>query len=308
MIRYKNCYLAIFFAAQIALIFAVSSFGQVSVEKKYPGLFNGALKHAVVNSLPKGVILEAGKITITQEQLDAEIKKVPANIQPQIKDNLFFLLESIAVDQLLDAEVKAWAASRKIDKNLSNQELIRKYIEELTANITVSPQEVKNFYELNKDAFRGAKFADVEAFIKPQLINEKKQEFLGKHVNEIGKRVLIKINDDWAKLQYPKAINNPVDKLRRSGKPSLIDFGASGCGPCDMMTPILEQLKKEYSGIVNIEFIDVRNHQILSARYGISSIPVQIFFDANGNEFYRHVGFFPKNQILAKFKEMGISK
>ncbi|MGB9597891.1 MAG: thioredoxin family protein, partial [Candidatus Poribacteria bacterium] len=159
-----------------------------------------------------------------------------------------------------------------------------------------------------KDAFKGAKFADVEPFIKPQLINEKKQEFISKYINDIGKRTVIKINDSWAKSQYPKAINNPVDKLRQSGKPSLVDFGASGCVPCDMMAPMLKELKKEYSGIVNVEFVDVRENQILSARYGVSSIPVQIFFDKNGKEFYRHVGYFPKESIIKKFKEMGVSK
>ena len=58
----------------------------------------------------------------------------------------------------------------------------------------------------------------------------------------------------------------------------------------------------------DLEFVDVREQQILGARYRISSIPVQVFFDKDGKEFYRHVGFFPKDNILAKFKEMGVSK
>ncbi|HGJ64782.1 TPA: hypothetical protein ENS27_05250 [bacterium] len=303
--RYKIFQLVLI---QIALISVFSTLGEANIDKYYPGLFNGALKHAIIGVLPNDVVLEAGEVKITQGQLDAEVKKTSSNIQPQIKDNLFFLLENMAVDQLISAEVKAWAVSKKIDKNMNEQALTRKYVEELTAKITVSPEEIKEFYEANKDAFRGAKFTDVEPYIKPQLINEKKQEFLGKYVNEIGKRVTIKVNDNWAKAQYPKAINNPVNKARKSGKPSLVDFGASGCGPCDMMTPILEQLKKEYLDIINVEFVDVREHQILGARYGVSSIPVQVFFDRNGNEFYRHVGFLPKNDIIAKLKEMGVNK
>lgn len=309
MINFRGSKLALFLLMLLQATYALSTFGQTTIDVKYPGLFNGPLKYAITDSLPSGELLVAGEVKITQAQLDAEVKKVSANLQSQIKDNIFFLLENIAVDRLINAEVQAWAKSKKINiKSMKEEDVIKKFVEELTANVTVSQQEVKEYYESNKDAFKGAKFADVEPFIKPQLINEKKQEFLNRYVNDIGKRIVIKINDDWAKLQYPKAINNPVDKLRRSGKPSLVDFGASGCVPCDMMAPMLKELKKEYSGIINVEFVDVRENQILSARYGVSSIPVQIFFDKNGNEFYRHVGFFPKEKIIAKLKEMGVSK
>ena len=44
----------------------------------------------------------------------------------------------------------------------------------------------------------------------------------------------------------------------------------------------------------------------LARKYGIESIPVQIFFGADGTELFRHVGFYPKEDILAKWKELGI--
>ena len=172
--RYKIFQLVLI---QIALISIFPISGEASIDKYYPGLFNGALKHAIIGVLPSEVVLEAGEVKITQGQLDAEVKKTSSNIQPQIEDNLFFLLENMAVDQLISAEVKAWAVSKKIDRNMNEQALTRKYVEELTAKITVSPEEVKEFYESNKDAFKGARFADVEPYIKPQLVNEKKQEF-----------------------------------------------------------------------------------------------------------------------------------
>ena len=309
MIKNKSFHLALLILIQTSLICVFLAWGQITADAKYPGLFNGSLKLSIPDSLPVGELLIAGNVKITQAQLDSEIKKASASLQPQLKDNLFFLLENIAVDRLITAEVRDWAVSKKIDtKNMKDQDVIKKYVEELTTNITVSADEVKKAYESDPEVYGGAKFSDAEPYIKSQLIDEKKQEVVENHVNNLGKRIVIKINDNWAKAQYPKAINNTVDKLRCSGKPSLVDFGASGCRPCDMMAPILEELKKEYTGIMNVEFVDVRDHQILSARYGVSSIPVQVFFDKNGKEFYRHVGFFPKNNILAKFKEMGVSK
>lgn len=88
--------------------------------------------------------------------------------------------------------------------------------------------------------------------------------------------------------------------------PKMIDLGADKCIPCKAMAPILEGLKKEYAGRMNIEFIDVWKNPDAGKAYGIEMIPTQIFFDANGKELFRHVGFFGKEDILGKWKELGV--
>ncbi|MBM3212216.1 thioredoxin family protein [Candidatus Poribacteria bacterium] len=118
----------------------------------------------------------------------------------------------------------------------------------------------------------------------------------------------IKVNDSWAKLQYAKALDNPVEKALRSGKPSFINFGATGCIPCEMMAPIREEIKKEYAGKLNVEFINVRENQIMGSRYGISSIPTQVFYDKDGKEVYRHTGFWAKEKVVEKISELGVKK
>jgi len=97
-----------------------------------------------------------------------------------------------------------------------------------------------------------------------------------------------------------------VDKARASGKPSMVDFGASGCRPCEMMVPILADLKKKFEGKLNVEFVHVREEQVLAARYAIQAIPVQVFFDKDGKEVFRHVGFFPQAEIEKKLAELGV--
>jgi len=89
--------------------------------------------------------------------------------------------------------------------------------------------------------------------------------------------------------------------------PRLVDLGAGKCIPCKMMAPILEKLKKEYAGIFNVEFIDVWKNPDEAKKYGIKIIPTQIFFDATGKELFRHEGFFAKEDILSKWKELGIN-
>ncbi|MCX6866323.1 MAG: thioredoxin family protein [Verrucomicrobia bacterium] len=88
--------------------------------------------------------------------------------------------------------------------------------------------------------------------------------------------------------------------------PKLLDLGATKCIPCKMMAPILEELKKEYAGKMKVEFIDVWQNEDTGKKYGVEMIPTQIFFDATGKELFRHTGFFGKEDILAKWKELGV--
>ena len=89
--------------------------------------------------------------------------------------------------------------------------------------------------------------------------------------------------------------------------PRLVDLGASKCIPCKMMAPILEGLKKEYEGRMQVDFIDVWQNPDAGKKYAIKMIPTQIFYDAAGKELFRHEGFFAKDDILAKWKELGVN-
>lgn len=89
--------------------------------------------------------------------------------------------------------------------------------------------------------------------------------------------------------------------------PRLVDLGADKCIPCKMMAPILEELRKEYAGQLEVEFIDVWKNSAPAEAYGVNTIPTQIFFDASGRERFRHEGFFGKQDILAKWKELGVN-
>ena len=87
--------------------------------------------------------------------------------------------------------------------------------------------------------------------------------------------------------------------------PHLLDLGAHSCIPCKMMAPILEELTKEYEGRMNVTFIDVWANPDEGKKYGIEQIPTQIFYGSDGKELFRHVGFLAKEDILAKWRELG---
>jgi thioredoxin-like negative regulator of GroEL len=91
------------------------------------------------------------------------------------------------------------------------------------------------------------------------------------------------------------------------GKPVLLELGSDQCVPCKMMTPILKELSQQYPQQFTVAFHDVWKDASVGEKYGISIIPTQILFDKDGKELFRHEGFFAKDQILAKWKELGVA-
>lgn len=92
------------------------------------------------------------------------------------------------------------------------------------------------------------------------------------------------------------------------GMVTLVDLGAHKCIPCKMMAPIIEELQKEYAGRASIIFIDVWQHREQAQLFGINGIPTQIFYDKDGKETGRHVGFMDKESIVALFDKLGVPK
>jgi len=90
------------------------------------------------------------------------------------------------------------------------------------------------------------------------------------------------------------------------GLPRLLDLGAKKCIPCKMMAPILAELKVQYAGRLQVDVIDVWENPRAAEEHGVRMIPTQIFFDAEGKELFRHVGFLSREDILATWKKLGL--
>ncbi len=89
------------------------------------------------------------------------------------------------------------------------------------------------------------------------------------------------------------------------GIPRLVDLGADKCIPCKAMAPILVELRAEFAGRLQVDFIDVWKDPSAGDPYRIYAIPTQIFFDRDGKELTRHEGFISKADILATWKRFG---
>ena len=86
------------------------------------------------------------------------------------------------------------------------------------------------------------------------------------------------------------------EKALASGQLLMVDFWADWCGPCKMLSPVIEAMGDEYEGKAIVGKINVDEEQELAIRYGVMSIPTVIFFK-DGEEVDRKVGVLPAAQF-----------
>jgi thioredoxin 1 len=88
-------------------------------------------------------------------------------------------------------------------------------------------------------------------------------------------------------------------------KVTFIELGADRCIPCKAMQPVMREIAQEYKGTIQVVFYDVWKTPKYAKDYGIQMIPTQVFIDKNGEEIFRHVGFYAKDEIIKMLKEKG---
>jgi len=220
-----------------------------------------------------------------------------------LKKNLVYVLEQEVTDKLLLAE----AYQNGYPKEIPEDQTISFFKNSKIPALSVSDEDTKAFYEKNSAALGNLSFEQVADGVKEYLLDQKREGAYKAYLLDFAKSKNIQIQSSWAKKNCALARDNPVDQARSSGKPTLVEFGATGCTGCDMMQPILSNLEKRFSGKMNIVFVHVHHFLLLASRYRINLIPVQVFFDKTGKEVFRHVGFFPQAEVEKKLVEMGVN-
>lgn len=95
---------------------------------------------------------------------------------------------------------------------------------------------------------------------------------------------------------------NTFKHLIHSDKPVLVDFYATWCGPCQMLAPVLKQVKDHLGDQVAIIKIDVDKNQQLASRYQVRGVPTMMLFH-NGKQLWRQSGVLSKDEIVRMILE-----
>jgi len=114
---------------------------------------------------------------------------------------------------------------------------------------------------------------------------------------------------------FKKVSNNTETTLTQEDvttdeiKVTFVELGSVGCIPCDKMQPIMKEIEEEYKGQVKVIFHDVKTAegQPYIKEFSVRAIPTQVFLDKDGNEYFRHLGFFAKDELIKVLKMQGVN-
>ena len=106
-----------------------------------------------------------------------------------------------------------------------------------------------------------------------------------------------------------KATLTQEDTTTDEVKVTFVELGSVDCIPCDKMQPIMKEIEEEYKGQVKVVFHDVKTAEgkPYIKEFGIRAIPTQVFLDKDGNEYFRHLGFFAKDELIKVLKMQGVN-
>jgi len=97
---------------------------------------------------------------------------------------------------------------------------------------------------------------------------------------------------------------------KKEGAPlvTFVEIGSVRCIPCKKMQPIMKEIEQEYADKVKVVFYDVWTDEgkPYGQKYNIRVIPTQVFLDKDGKEYFRHEGYFPKEELVKVLKMKGV--
>ncbi|MGM0665325.1 MAG: thioredoxin domain-containing protein [Thermodesulfobacteriota bacterium] len=249
---------------------------------------------------------------ITVDRFHREVDRLEEPHRGMFKEDPAQFLDLMIIRTLLLQE----AGVQGLEKGGEEEDdAIRRFLEKrFSTPPEVSKEEVLNFYEAFKGNTIDMPFEQAEPMIEQMIRKAKQEEEYTQFLEEIRSSADIEINADRVQAIAARPSGSTdgtntreeFDTALKSGKPVLVDFGSNSCLPCRKLRPILDEIKKEKGGQVEVLVIDVNKHQGLSREYKVRVIPTLVFFDAGGKEVFRTQGFMSKAALLEHLAKVGV--
>jgi thioredoxin 1 len=249
---------------------------------------------------------------ITVDHFLQEVEKIQEPTRGMFKEDPAKFLEMLITKALIFQEATKQGI-QPANEDKGEETIIQEFLEEkFSIPPAVSKEEVAEFYALHKDRLEGKSLEQLTPMIE-QIIRQQKleAEYMG-YLQALRSNAAVEINQERLKGLESKpaemATNTEEDfaEALKSGRPVLVDFGSNSCIPCRQLRPILQEIKKEQEGKLEVLVIDIYKHRSLAAQHHIQVMPTLVFFDSTGKEVFRRQGFMPKTALMEELKKVGI--
>ena len=247
---------------------------------------------------------------ITLDRFLREVDTVEEPTRGMFKEDPAKYLDLMIMKMLVLQEARSQGFEK--GKEEKEDDVIRQFLEQrFSTPPAVSKEEVATFYEAHKSRMGDMQLEQAAPMIEQLLSQGKQEEEYMTFLDELRSKASVEIDHDRVQAIAAKSTDGTNTKEEfysalKSGKPVLVDFGSNSCIPCRQLRPILQELRQEKAGKVEILVIDVYKHQDLSKEYRVQVIPTLVFFDSNGKEVFRTQGFMPKAALLENLMKIGV--
>lgn len=94
-----------------------------------------------------------------------------------------------------------------------------------------------------------------------------------------------------------------INEVTKSEKLVIVDFFATWCVPCQMMSEVLRDTEKEYEDVIEVFKVDIDENQETAIRYDVTSMPTLVFFK-DGEEVERKIGYIEKEELVSIIEDL----
>ena len=274
-----------------------------------------------VGPLGKPVLASVNGEKILVARFQAELEKVDPASRELVKEDPGKMLDVMVTRVLLLQQAKKEGVTAPKEGTTPSPAAgldvetatIMAYLDKKMAALPpIASEDLEQIYEAYKGQLAGRKKEEVLPLIRQMVEEQRKGEEAEKLV--AGLRKDAKIEIDGKALQklavVPAGMETQTEadfrKALAGGKPMVVDFGSNSCIPCRQLRPVLQKVRKDHEGKLEVLIIEIQKNQQLAAEYQIQVMPTVVFIDKAGKEVSRHQGFMSEEKIKEQFAKMGV--
>ncbi|GEM_PF-33923 len=259
--------------------------------------------------LPDSVLARVNGEDITKGMLEKRRAELPAMTLERFEDDPEGFLDWVVWERILLQQAREMGLYEIVREEIETgdrpeTEIVLEELEfELTGMVQPTDEELRAYFEEHEEEWEeGATYDDKYAEIYDPVLEAKKQRVYNDFCDKARADATLVKNAEWLREVRSKAAD-PVRKYlaEHPGKATVVDFGRGLCQACKDMEKNLEALRHETGDRFGILIVNIDAYAAAARKYGVSSIPQQIYFNADGEEAYKPD---PGKAETAKIKEI----